>query len=290
MRIGVRGTRLFIDVTGLSRPLAGDRLGERPTIVVVHGGPGMDHSLLKPLFLPCAEEAQVIWVDLRGHGRSDPAPPEEWTLAQWAEDLAALIEVLDLDAPVLAGASIGGTAAALAAAGGARVGALVLASTPVGHRIDEMLAVFERLGGVPARTVAERHWEQPSVEAAQEYARICMPLYAREPLPPEVMARAVLRPEIARRFYATTAWRTFDLCAVADAIRCPTLVVSGTDDPVAPHVVARELVASLPAGVGRLESVRHARHVLFSDAPESVRGAAMAFVRAWWAQRDEVAA
>ncbi|MGB2712051.1 MAG: alpha/beta fold hydrolase, partial [Conexibacter sp.] len=114
MRIDVNGTRLFIDVTGLSRPLEGARLGERPTVVVVHGGPGMDHSLLKPLFLPCAEEAQVIWVDLRGHGRSDPAPADEWTLSQWADDLGALVEVLDLDRPVLAGASIGGTAAALA--------------------------------------------------------------------------------------------------------------------------------------------------------------------------------
>ncbi len=290
MRIAVNETRLFIDVDGLGHPLEGARLGERPTLIVVHGGPGMDHSLLKPLFLPCAEEAQVIWVDLRGHGRSDPAAPEEWTLAQWADDLNALVEALDLDAPVLAGASIGGTAAALAAARSGRIGALVLTSTPVGHRLEAMLAVFERLGGAEARAVAERHWERPDAEAAERYRRVCLPLYAREPLPPEVMSRALLRPEIAPRFYAAEEWRTFDLCSVAPAIRCPTLVVSGTDDPVAPHAVARELVAALPRGLGRLVTVPNGRHVLFCDAPETVRGVALEFVREWWTERGEVAA
>ncbi|MGB2712467.1 MAG: alpha/beta hydrolase, partial [Conexibacter sp.] len=156
--------------------------------------------------------------------------------------------------------------------------------------LEAMLAVFERLGGMQARAIAERHWERPDAEAAEHYRRVCLPLYAREPLPPEVMGRALLRPEIAPRFYAGEEWRTFDLCAAAPAIRCPTLVVSGSDDPVAPHAVAQELVTGLPAGLGRLETVPRGRHVLFRDAPETVHALAMEFVRAWWTEHDEVAA
>lgn len=45
---------------------------QRPTAVLVHGGPGVwDHSYFKPDFAPLAKHAQVIYLDLRGHGRSD---------------------------------------------------------------------------------------------------------------------------------------------------------------------------------------------------------------------------
>jgi pimeloyl-ACP methyl ester carboxylesterase len=43
----------------------------RPTVVLVHGGPEVyDHSYFKPDFARLAEHAQVVCLDLRGHGRS----------------------------------------------------------------------------------------------------------------------------------------------------------------------------------------------------------------------------
>jgi proline iminopeptidase len=279
MRVSVEGTRLFFDVAGASHVPDSGRMAERPVTLVVHGGPGMDHSLLKPLFLPMAEHAQVVWIDLRGHGRSDPVPEGEWSLDRWAGDLVAFCDAVGLERPVLAGASVGGTASALAAARSpGRFAGLVLTSTPTGHRVKEMLAVFERLGGAEAREVASRHWTQPSPEAAAEYQRVCLPLYAREPLPPDVMARAILRPEIGAHFYASAEWRAFDLCAHAPAIDCPTLVVSGADDPVAPNAVARQLVDALPPGLGELLTIREGRHVLFQDAPDELRTAVAHFV------------
>ena len=45
MRIQVNGARLWYDVEGASLVADGPRMRERPTVVLVHGGPGSyDHS------------------------------------------------------------------------------------------------------------------------------------------------------------------------------------------------------------------------------------------------------
>jgi len=287
MEVPVNGTRLFIDVTGMSHKPVGMELEERPTVIVIHGGPGMDHSLLKPLFAPMADLAQVIWLDLRGHGRSAETPASEWTLNQWAADLILLCEGLGIKRPVLAGASVGGTAAALAAAQRPDlIGALILTSTPVGHRLDQMLEVFGRLGGESARETARRYWQEPDDAARLEYQSECLPLYAREPLAPEVMARAIVRPQIGVEFYASDEWRAFDLCTHASRISCPTLILSGEDDPIAPIAAARELLEALPSGCGTLVSIPGGRHVLFQDAPDVLRQQAAEFVETWWSEHS----
>ena len=44
---------------------------DRPAVVLLHGGPGsFDHSYFKPDFKPLDKEAQVVYLDLRDHGRS----------------------------------------------------------------------------------------------------------------------------------------------------------------------------------------------------------------------------
>lgn len=49
--------------------------------MLLHGGPGADHSIYKPDFTALTDVAQVIYLDHRGNGRSDDGPPELWTLA-----------------------------------------------------------------------------------------------------------------------------------------------------------------------------------------------------------------
>ena len=43
--------------------------------------------------------AQVIYLNHRGNGRSDDGPAELWTLAQWADDLAAFCDALGIVKP-----------------------------------------------------------------------------------------------------------------------------------------------------------------------------------------------
>jgi len=41
-----------------------DTTAERPVVVAVHGGPGLDHVTVKSALGPLAEDVQVVYVDL----------------------------------------------------------------------------------------------------------------------------------------------------------------------------------------------------------------------------------
>ncbi len=76
----------------------GDAMVPRPALVLLHGGPGADHSLFKPEFSAIADAAQVIYLDQRGSGRSDRSEPGKWTWQRWADDAAACCRALDVRA------------------------------------------------------------------------------------------------------------------------------------------------------------------------------------------------
>src|SRR5262245_5372497 len=114
MHVEVNGIRLWFDVEGAALvPEAAD-MRQRPSVVLLHGGPGTyDHSYFKPDFGRLAEHAQVVYLDLRGHGRSDWGPTDEWSFEVCADDLRAFCDVLGIDRPVVYGHSMGGFVAML---------------------------------------------------------------------------------------------------------------------------------------------------------------------------------
>jgi proline iminopeptidase len=105
------GVRLFIDVEGAALVPAGPTMREKPTLLLLHGGPGWDHSGYKPKFSQLADIAQLVYVDHRGQGRSDKRPREEWTLDHWVDDVVRLCDALGITKPVVFGQSFGGTVA-----------------------------------------------------------------------------------------------------------------------------------------------------------------------------------
>ena len=76
MWVQVNGVRLFFDVEGAGLVPDGPRMREKPTVVLLHGGPGFDHSIYKPAFSSLADVAQVVFLDHRGNGRSEAGPQE----------------------------------------------------------------------------------------------------------------------------------------------------------------------------------------------------------------------
>jgi hypothetical protein len=61
MDIDVNGTRLWFDVDGPALVPDGSEMLPRPTLVLVHGVPGVyDHSYFKPDFGALADHAQVV--------------------------------------------------------------------------------------------------------------------------------------------------------------------------------------------------------------------------------------
>src|SRR5262245_42162387 len=60
MRVLVNGVQLFFDVQGASLVPAGPSMREKPTLLLLHCGPGFDHSIYKPAYSTLADCAQVI--------------------------------------------------------------------------------------------------------------------------------------------------------------------------------------------------------------------------------------
>ena len=103
---------------------------ERPVLVAVHGGPGLDHLTVKSALGPLAEDFQVLYFDLRSHGRSEHSSAEFWNLRIWADDLQRLCDSLGLRKPVVLGSSFGGyVALTYAALFPDHPGGVILAST-----------------------------------------------------------------------------------------------------------------------------------------------------------------
>jgi proline iminopeptidase len=282
MHVLVNGVRLFFDIEGLSLVPDGPVMREKPTLLLLHGGPGADHSIYKPDYSALADVAQVIYLDHRGNGRSDDGPQETWTLAQWGDDVRAFCDALGIANPIVLGVSFGGMVAlAYATRHPAHPSKLILISTEAagGSHRERRVALFERFGGAEAGALARRRFmevEGHDETSLADWRRLAFPHYFRNPRHPDVARRAVSRPEVLRWFTRRGGESlTFDLFSDLHRIRCPTLVMGGEDDPILPIESQADIVAALPADLVQFERFADCRHAVVPDAPER----AMAVIR-----------
>ena len=80
-----------------------------PPILFIHGWSQNHLCWARQYESPLADEFRLVAFDLRGHGMSEaPLEPEHYTDgALWADDVAAIVDALGLDRPVLVGWSYG---------------------------------------------------------------------------------------------------------------------------------------------------------------------------------------
>jgi proline iminopeptidase len=281
MRVLVNGVRLFFDVDGASLVPDGPAMREKPTLLLLHGGPGFDHSIYKPAYSTLADLAQVIYLDHRGNGRSDAGPKEAWTLAQWGDDVRAFCETLGIERPIVLGASFGGKVAiAYATRHPSHPAKLVLISTEAagGTHKDRRVAMFEKLGGPEVGTMARRrlyegHSDKASLEA---WLRLAFPLYTRTPRDPEVPRRIVSNPDVLQWFTRPGGEdHTFNMIPDLSRVRCPTLVMGGEEDPMTPIECQSDIASALPQQLVRFERFPECGHAVVPDAPEQ----ALAIIR-----------
>lgn len=273
MKLAVNGCELFVEVLGTQLVPEGPRMRQQPTLVLLHGGPGADHSIFRPLLDPLADMAQLLLYDHRGNGRSGVSEPAHWNLAQWADDLAALLHQLGIERPVIYGASFGGMVAqAFATRHPTQLAALILESTAArgGAFTAQRIAKFAELGGPEVEALARRRLVDGDTSEAvyADWLRLCVPLYTRQPLPLEWFARIQGRS-------AVTQWFTrpqgeglhFDLRSALSGVRCPVLLMGGSDDPMVPIENLHELATALAQAPLQVEVFEGCRHILAHDEP-----------------------
>jgi proline iminopeptidase len=250
MRVEIEdGVELFVDVTGAGLVPDGPTMVERPTVVLLHGGPGLDHSMYKGADAMTLDDvAQVVFYDHRGNGRSDRGTVDQWTLDTWADDVVRLCDALGIERPVVFGASFGGfVAQRYIARHPDHPSKVVLACTSARLDLDAIGERFTELGG-PVAGATARQFFDGDVSVMPTFMEHCIPLYATEPLDPDDLARAVMNPDLMTHFFNGEA-RSMDLRAgLANAV-CPVLVLSGELDPIMPAPMVREMVDALPAAL-----------------------------------------
>jgi pimeloyl-ACP methyl ester carboxylesterase len=149
----------------------GPRMRAKPTLLLLHGGPGFDHTLYKPALSTLVDIAQIIYLDHRGNGRSSGDDPKTWNLAQWGDDVKAFCNTLGIEKPIVYGASFGGGMVALAYATRhpGHPGKLILVSTEgAGHsHLEQRVALLERLGGPEVGALARRRFLEGKLDAEE---------------------------------------------------------------------------------------------------------------------------
>ena len=111
--------------------------GEGPALLLIHGlgSSGDDWAFQREEF---ARHFTLILPDLRGSGRS-AKPPGPYSIAQFANDLWALLDALDVESADIVGFSLGGAVAQeMALMRPARVRNLVLCNALANYRTDTL--------------------------------------------------------------------------------------------------------------------------------------------------------
>jgi proline iminopeptidase len=269
MRIRVNGNDLFVDIEGAGLVPDGDGMREKPTLILLHGGPGADHSIFKPAFSQLSDLCQIVYYDHLGNGRSDLADPDDWTLDRWGDDVRGLCDALGIVKPIVFGASFGGfVAQSYATRHPDHARALILSVTAAKVDFEMIYEAFGRVGGPEAETVARAYWSNPTVETRTAFAQNCLPLYAHTGLDPSFMTRMIDRPAVGLHFNGPDNEQgRFDFREALQSVPCPTLVLSGAHDPIMPPVFQDEIAQHIPDA--KLHRFEDGSHLLEKDVPEA---------------------
>jgi proline iminopeptidase len=284
MFAALRGTRLYFDIDGAGLVPDGATMRERPVAMLVHGGPGGDHSGFKPSMSPLAERMQLIYFDHRGQGRSDAADPASYTLDENVEDMEALRRHLGLGPIVSIGTSYGGMVAmAHAARYPDAVSHLLLIVTAAhGGFIPRAQQMLQERGSAMQRQVCETLWEGAfrTADEMRRYYDVMGPLYARRHDPAAAEAgrgRTIHAPEPLNRAFGPMGFlRRFDLRGELGRITAPTLILAGRHDWICPPEFSEEIHRLIPRSDLRI--FEESSHSIRVDEPQAMLDAIVGFV------------
>jgi pimeloyl-ACP methyl ester carboxylesterase len=255
MQVEVNGTTLWYDVEGT----------DGPTLILLHGGPGsFDHSYFRPWFSRLADRMQIVYTDLRDHGRSGRGDPSEWSFETCADDTRAFADALGIERPFVLGHSMGGFIAILyGAQHPGHAAGLILSSTFARFDLDRLAAGFRRVGGNEIGELARRGYSVDDL-TEEDDDRVFAAFGPTIPSP-EAMARRVQNLDVAPRGGELLVH--LDLLDQLPRITSPTLVSVGELDPLA-FEPAEEVMAGLSPGVGQLDVLHGAGHFPWLDEPD----------------------
>lgn len=266
-RVNGKGVSLYYEEIGIGEP-----------IVILHGGPGLDHTYLLPQFKQLAKHYKLIFYDQRASGKSTGVVDSTRMLAeQFVEDLEGLRKALKLEKMNLLGHSWGGLLAMeYAIVYPKHVKSLILTNS-VGIN-SEWFAPY--LQTRTERTTHEDSLAFARITASDEFMQ-------KKPKAMEEFARTVFRTYFYRRSYADSLSLTFtqqtasnlldifglflkqyqqyDIRPALASLSCPTLIISCDYDVMLPKF-AEEIHQAIKHSKYIL--LKNSGHFPFIEAPE----------------------
>ncbi len=256
---GLGGVTLRADIYG-------DK--EAHPVILLHGGGQTRHAWGSTAMRLADAGFQALTLDLRGHGESDWAPDSDYSMDAFMADLFVVMESFS-SPPAVAGASMGGMTALLAAGEASddqpAMASLILVDVAPTLEPEGVLRILEFMNSNP-----------DGFETIEEVADLVSNYMPHRPRPKDLSGLSKnLRlgedgryrwhwdPEfLSPKRHASNANRPTRLLEAAQALTIPTLLVRGRMS----DVVSEEGVSEF------LEAAPHARFVDVADAGHMVAG------------------
>ncbi len=266
MEATIDGARIFYQPVGSP---------DNYPLIVLHGGPGLDHTEMYPWLNALSEQFYLIYVDERGQGRSERVDPATLSLSRFAEDVTKLAAALELPRYALLGHSFGamitlthaveqGDASHYVISGG------TASFTKTGKEVQDNLASFEP---VALREMVTESWAmEPNVKTQEDCVRLMqmqMPFHfatTESDAYKQYMAmedRCIYAPEVLAYFSANEY--SIELEDQLGSITKPALVITGEADRTCTPRASRDMHAGIPGS--ELVILPEAGHMTYIEQP-----------------------
>lgn len=251
--------------------------GKGEPILLINGGPGMEHTCLMPQMEQLSEHHRVIFYDQRGVGKSEaPITPESITLDNYIDDIEALRKELKIDKINLLGHSFGGQLAMLY---GIRypenLKSMVLvcpasASSdfykPFSEKYERKITVANR--NTLMKILESTDFQQRKPVAFQEYYRVYFrPYFFRQDdaarMNMQVTEMTAMNSDSVTDLLSPYL-SEYDFHADLSKIHCPTLIIAGDSD-----LIPLEFMERIRKEIGGSELVifKDCGHFPFIEVP-----------------------
>ena len=250
---------------------AWERHGSGPPVVLIHGF-GLNRAMWQWQLPALTRHFSVLTYDLLGHGESAP-PIGTPDLAMFSRQLLGLMDRCGIERAAVVGFSLGGMIARRVALDHpGRLSALAVLNSPHDRTPAEREAVRKR--------VRQTEEQGPAANVEPALERWFTPAFRAEAPETITLIRAwIMRNDSAvyPQIYRVLAEGDAELVEGLERIACPTLVMTGSDDPGNTPAMARAMAGLIPGA--RLVILPGLRHMALAEQPAAVNALLCAFLR-----------
>jgi proline iminopeptidase len=274
--VSIGDTNLYVVVRGTGFPL-----------IVLHGGPGMDHHEFADYLDSLTNRFKLILVDQRGQGRSDPASENTLTLAEMSLDISRLAKALRLEKYAVLGHSFG----AFVALGhairfpGATTATILSNGLPSARYLEHVAHNLEVFEPLELREQVAASWaRETDVQTHEEMAELMrdqMPFHFANPLDPRIAefeqrsAQAKYAPDVLR-YFSSAGYGGIEVKDQLHLITQPVLVLAGRHDRTCVIEGAEAMARGIPRS--KLVVFENSAHMPFVEEQEAYLNAIRGFL------------